>query len=158
YQQRGLVHLHVLVRLDRAMPDYRSDQVSPPSRRFTVEMLERAIREAVTEVSAPIDAEYGGGRVRWGEMVDIHPLDTGDHRAQIAGYLAKYSTKSTELAGGLLHRVDVGDIDTAPVREHVKDFMRTAFELNAEAVDYREQHGPQAAPRPAPDVETDWQS
>ncbi|HEY6891385.1 MAG TPA: replication initiator, partial [Solirubrobacter sp.] len=30
YQRRGLVHLHVLVRLDRAMPDYRADELHPP--------------------------------------------------------------------------------------------------------------------------------
>jgi hypothetical protein len=156
FQKRGLVHLHVLVRLDRALPDYRSDQVRPPARRFTVELLERAIRTAIEEVSAPIDDEYGGGRVRWGGMLDIHPLDTGDQRAQIAGYLAKYSTKSTELAGGLLHRVDANDVDAAPVREHVKDFMRAAFELHAEAVRYREEHVPTVKPQPAPSVETDW--
>jgi hypothetical protein len=156
YQKRGLVHLHVLVRLDRAMPDYRSNEVRPPAKRFTVEQLEQAIRTAIAEVSAPIDDEHGGGRVQWGEMLDIHALQTGDQRAQIAGYLAKYSTKSTELAGGLLHRVDPDDIDTAPVREHVKDYMRTAFELNAEAVRYRKQHPPDVEPEPAPDVETDW--
>jgi hypothetical protein len=157
YQQRGLVHLHVLVRLDRAMPDYRSDQVRPPARRFTVEQLEQAIRTAIEEVSAPVDDEHGGGRVCWGGMLDIAPLQTGDQRAEIAGYLAKYSTKSTEQAGGLLHRIDADDIDTAPVREHVKDYMRTAFALNAQAVRYRKQHPPDIEPSPAPDVETDWQ-
>jgi len=34
--------------------------------------------------------------------------------------------------------------------------MRTAFELNAEAVRYRKQHPPDVEPEPAPDVETDW--
>jgi hypothetical protein len=44
------------------------------------------------------------------------------------------------------------------VREHVKDFMHAAFELNAEAVRYRAQHPPpHVEPEPAPDVETDWQ-
>ena len=30
YQRRGLVHLHVVARLDRAMPDYRADQLRSP--------------------------------------------------------------------------------------------------------------------------------
>jgi hypothetical protein len=156
YQKRGLVHVHVLVRLDRAIPEYRDDEVHPPSKRFTAELLERALRAAVADVSAPVDAELGDGRVRWGEKLDIHPLATGDVRGEIAGYLAKYSTKSTELAGGLLHRIDADDVDNAPVREHVRSFMRTAFELNATAVQEQRQERPREAP-PAPDVETDWQ-
>ena len=45
YQRRGLVHLHVIARLDRAMPDYRADQLRPPGARFTVELLEDAVRD-----------------------------------------------------------------------------------------------------------------
>jgi hypothetical protein len=33
YQQRGLIHLHVVVRLDRQMPRYRQDEIKPPPRR-----------------------------------------------------------------------------------------------------------------------------
>src|SRR5215210_6888655 len=34
YQRRGLVHLHVLIRLDRAMPAYRAHEVHAPGARF----------------------------------------------------------------------------------------------------------------------------
>ena len=44
--------------------------------------------------------ELGGGEVRWGDELDIKRLDR-EERRRVAGYLAKYSTKSTELAGGL---------------------------------------------------------
>jgi hypothetical protein len=145
YQKRGLVHVHVLVRLDRAMPEYREHEVHPPAKRFTAELLERALRAAVADVSAPIDAELGDGRVHWGERLDLHQLTTCDARGEIAGYLAKYSTKSTELAGGLLHRIDADDVDTAPVREHVRSFMRQAFELNATAVQQQRQERPPEA-------------
>ena len=104
YQRRGLVHLHVLVRLDRAMPDYRADELHPPAPRFGVELLEDALRKTIAEVSAPVAAELGGGRVRWGGQLDVRRLDEGDARGEVAGYLAKYATKSTEQAGGLLHR------------------------------------------------------
>jgi Replication initiator protein, pSAM2 len=52
-----------------------------------------------------------------------------DERREVAGYLAKYATKSTELAGGVLHRVAEHQVDELPVREHVKAYMREAFTL-----------------------------
>jgi hypothetical protein len=157
FQKRGLVHVHVLVRLDRAMPKYREREIHPPAARFDAELLERALRATVADVDAPVDDDLGGGRVRWGERLDIHPLTTGDARGEIAGYLAKYSTKSTEQAGGLLHRIDADRVEQAAVREHVRSYMRTAFELNAIAVEHQRHTPPEARePEPAPDVETDW--
>jgi hypothetical protein len=155
FQKRGLVHVHVLVRLDRAMPEYRAHEIHPPFKRFTAQLLEDALRAAVAGVSAPIDPELGGGRVRWGDKLDIHQLTSGDARAEIAGYLAKYSTKSTEQAGGLLHRIDAGQVDDAPVCEHVRSYMRIAFELHAAAVKHQQQARP-TGEQSAPELETDW--
>jgi hypothetical protein len=129
YQKRGLVHVHAVIRLDRAMPDYRAEDLRPPGGRFTVELLEHAIRETVEVVSAPLPDELGGGRVRWGSELDVRPLDR-EQRREVAGYLAKYATKSTEQAGGLLHPVTDHDLDALPVREHVRAYMREAFTLN----------------------------
>ena len=70
YQQRGLVHLHVVIRLDRAMPKYRPTR-SPPDARFTVELLEDALRAAAAAVSVPVPAEVGGGYVTWGAQLDV---------------------------------------------------------------------------------------
>jgi hypothetical protein len=155
YQKRGLVHVHVLVRLDRAMPQYREHGVRPPGARFDAELLERALRTAVAEVFAPIPAELGGGRITWGSALDVRQLRTGDERGEIAGYLAKYATKSTEQAGGLLHRVDADHVERAAVREHVRNFMSAAFVLDAIAGTRRKQTTP-SVDQPAPDVETDW--
>ena len=105
YQRRGLVHLHVVIRLDRAMPKYRADQVKPPHGRITVELLERAVRAAVNTIDAPV-ANRLGERVRWGSELEVEPIGAGGlHPGHCAGYLAKYATKSTEVAGGVLHRV-----------------------------------------------------
>jgi hypothetical protein len=155
YQCRGLVHVHVLARLDRAMCKYRRHEIHPPPARFDGELLEQAVRQAVADVSAPIPDELGGGRVRWGAMLDIRQLAPGAERGEIAGYLAKYSTKSTEQAGGLQHRIDPDDVKKASVREHVRHYMRTAFELNSEVAKHRKRTRPPAA-APAPAVETDW--
>jgi hypothetical protein len=131
YQKRGLVHLHVVIRLDRAMPAYRAHELKPPAARFDVELLEDAIRTAASEVYAPLPDELGGGRVRWGDELDVRRLST-DERGEVAGYLAKYATKSTELAGGVVHRIAEHQVDELPLREHVRAYMREAFVLAAD--------------------------
>jgi hypothetical protein len=132
YQRRGLVHLHVVIRLDRAMPKYRADEMKPPSERFTVELLEQAVRAAVAAVDAPV-ADRLGERVRWGSELGVDPIGAGGlHAGHCAGYLAKYATKSTELAGGVVHRVAERELDALPVREHVRTYMREAFRLAAD--------------------------
>ena len=61
------------------------------------------------------------------------PPAPATQRGEVAGYLAKYATKSTEQAGGLLHRIAADQVDVVNVREHVRSYMRTAFELDAAA-------------------------
>ena len=136
YQARGLVHIHAVIRLDRAMPAYRADQLLAPDAAFTTELLERAIRDAVAAVSAPVPDELGAGTVRWGDQLDVHAL-TANERRQVAGYLAKYATKSTERAGGLLHRIAATDVEIAPVREHVRTYLRRAHQLAEHAPERR---------------------
>jgi hypothetical protein len=129
YQRRGLVHLHVVMRLDRAMPKYRAHEVKPPPAGFDVELLEQAVRAAVDAVRAPLPEALGVGVVRWGDELDIRPLDDGEVRREVAGYLAKYATKSTEHVGGLLHPIGEHKVDELPVREHVRAYLRAAFTL-----------------------------
>jgi hypothetical protein len=131
YQRRGLVHLHCLIRLDRRMPDYRNDEIHPPDKRFTSELLEQALRATVNEVKVKIPDELGAGAIRWGKQLDIQqlPADEPDRR-RWAGYLAKYTTKSTEQAGGLLHRIDRSEVEHAQVSEHNRRYLTTAFELH----------------------------
>ena len=151
YQRRGLVHLHVLVRLDRAMPHLPRARAPPAARRAsTPSCSSRRLRAAVADVTAPVPDELGGGRVRWGRQLDVRQLTTGDERGEIAGYLAKYATKSTEQAGGLLHRVDPTRSTSAPVREHVRPYMRAAFALDATATEHRERRTPLRRPARRP--------
>jgi len=77
YQHRGLVHMHPLIRLDRRMPAYRDGEVRPPDRRFTVQLLEDALRATVEAVSVGVPDELGAGTVRWGAQLDVQQL-TGD--------------------------------------------------------------------------------
>ena len=126
------MHLHAVIRLDRAMPAYRADELHPPSARFTVELLERRDpRRPSRRSTRRCPDELGGGRVRWGDELDVRQLDA-DERREVAGYLAKYATKSTEQAGGVLHRVTEHELDALPVREHVRAYLREAFALAAD--------------------------
>ena len=135
YQRRGLVHLHVVIRLDRAMPAYRATDVRPPSERFTLELLEEGVRAAASAVTAPAPEEAGGGFLRWGDELEVLHItgDRGIEPGRCAGYLAKYATKATEQAGGVLHRVTQHEVDALPVRAHVHSYLRRAFALGEDA-------------------------
>lgn len=128
YQRRGLVHLHVLIRLDRRMSPERIDELHLPAPRYTAGLLEQALRDTVATVACPAPEALGGGEVRWGSQIDVQLLE--DRRERVAGYLAKYATKSTELAGGSVYRVVRGELERLGLREHPKRFIETAFELH----------------------------
>jgi hypothetical protein len=137
YQRRGLVHLHVVVRLDRAMPKYRAEDVRRPGRRFTVDLLEDAMRAAAAAVTVPVPAEAGGGYITWGSQLDVQHIGVGQalEPGRCAGYLAKYATKATELAGGVLHRVTEHELDELAARPHVVEYLRHAFALDGQVAD-----------------------
>jgi hypothetical protein len=144
------------------MPDYRKDEIRAPDKRFTGELLEEALRLAVEKVSVKIPDELGAGEARWGEQLAVQQLTTDDQqRRRKAGYLAKYSTKSTEQAGGLLHRIDRHEIDTAPVSEHIRGYMTASFDLHDQATDAiradepAEALNPPSPPLPAPAISAD---
>ncbi|MGS2616568.1 replication initiator [Micromonospora sp. LZ34] len=116
FQARGAVHFHALVRLDGVDPDDPAAVVPPPAG-FTVADLEDAIRAAVEQVafSTPGHPERPEGwPIAWGEQVDIRPISlTGRGEVtdgMVAGYLAKYATKSTEVTGHRSVRLDADSI------------------------------------------------
>lgn len=141
YQSRGLVHLHVLIRLDRRMPEYRKDQLRPPDPRFTAALLENAINSAVDAVAAPIAAnlraDLGNREVRWGRQREVRPVEDP---GKLAGYLAKYSTKSVEIAGGLLYPIKAHDVEHVHVSEHVRGYLKEAFRLDKIARRHAAEH------------------
>jgi len=154
YQNRGLVHLHTVIRLDKRMPDYRNDEIRPPDKRFTSELLEQALRATVKDVKVDLPDELGVGVVRWGKQLDVQQLPTDEERRRPASYLAKYTTKSTEQAGGLLHRIDRSEVEHVGVREHTRRYLETSFELDDRVSDAIAADPlpapPPRGPRPAP--------
>jgi hypothetical protein len=90
FQRRGSVHFHALIRLDGAPPADDPARLLPPPDRFTSALLTRAVTEAAETVSVPVPTpERHTGPVpvaRWGEQVDVRPLDArGPAAARVGG-------------------------------------------------------------------------
>jgi hypothetical protein len=105
FQARGLVHFHVIIRLDGPAGPHQ-----PPPEELTVEALVEAVKAAVAQVvvTSPDSPATGGCRqVCWGEQIDIQPITAvGGYEGEltdqkVAGYLAKYATKAAENTGTL---------------------------------------------------------
>ncbi|MGO4596093.1 replication initiator [Terrabacter sp. 2RAF25] len=119
YQLRGLVHFHALVRVDGNTSDEGSRAPAPAG--ITAALLSSAIETAAASVWFDAPPLFGGDlarRLRFGSQVDARPVRDA-HRTddpeqqleaeQVAGYLAKYATKSaadsTDTASPHLHRL-----------------------------------------------------
>jgi hypothetical protein len=139
YQRRGAVHFHAIIRLDAATGCGCPACVAPPPAGFTAELLEEAVRHAAATVAVPCpmaDEDQGVTLVaRWGEQLDVrHITEVGDEKElsaeQVAGYVAKYATKSTEALGVTLdHRVSEEELERLDVSAHVAELVRACWEL-----------------------------
>jgi hypothetical protein len=141
YQRRGAVHFHAIIRLDAATTCGCPACVAPPPASFTAELLEAAVRHAAATVAVPcppVDQDQGVTLTAgWGEQLDVrHITEVGDEKElsaeQVAGYVAKYATKSTEALGVTLdHRIGEADLEELEVPAHVAELVRACFELGA---------------------------
>jgi hypothetical protein len=72
---------------------------------------------------------------RWGDQLDVRHIteaaDEGELSAeQVAGYVAKYATKSTEALGVTLdHRIGEVELDDLDLPAHVAELVRACWEL-----------------------------
>ncbi|MEV7465875.1 replication initiator [Streptomyces kronopolitis] len=110
YQKRGLVHFHAVIRLDG--PEGSNH---PPPPWATIDALTAAIeyatfKEPNDEIAKDMRAyltvasDHTGDReIRWGDRVDVREITAlGDGELTdkaVAGYVAKYATKSAEDSG-----------------------------------------------------------
>jgi hypothetical protein len=141
YQRRGAVHFHAIIRLDAATDCGCPACVAAPPVGFTADLLERAVRKAVADVSVPcpaVDEDQGVTLIaRWAEQLDVrHISEGGDNEElsaeQVAGYVAKYATKSTEALGVTLdHRIGEVELEGLEVPHHVAELVRACWELGA---------------------------
>jgi hypothetical protein len=140
YQKRGAVHFHAIIRLDAATACGCIACVAPPPAGFTARLLEHATRRAAATVAVPcplVDRhQYVTLTARWGEQLDVRHIgaDSGEEltEEQVAGYVAKYATKSTEALGVTLdHRISEGELVELEVPAHVAELVRACFELGS---------------------------
>ena len=115
-QRRGAVHFHALVRLDGIDPTDPASVVPPPTG-VTVDDLISALTgaAAVAFTSPPHPDQPAGWRIGWGEQVDARPITMSGRGevtdSMVAGYLAKYATKSTEATGHSSTRITADSVD-----------------------------------------------
>jgi hypothetical protein len=136
YQARGLVHFHVVIRLDG--PDGPQDM--PPGW-ATLPMLEEAIHQAAQRVLVP--AGLGSTVLRWGDQLDVQPVYVstaldGMTDQRVAAYVAKYATKGAESAGTVDRPIrNSWEITGLDVTEHARRMIWTCFAL-ADLPEFRE--------------------
>ena len=114
YQRRGVVHLHALIRLDGPRtPDGFAAAPAQITSRLLVRLVQAAVQ--TTRLSVPgVDDDDLARSLAFGQQLDVRPVRLGrrsdDPNAplvpeQVAGYLAKYATKSADDTGpgGTVH-------------------------------------------------------
>lgn len=115
-QRRGAIHFHALIRLD-GPADHGIGAPAPKT--ITAATLADLAQQAARQVvytAPPVDADDRARLLRFGAQVDAHAVRTGsrtdapgEHLSaeQVAGYIAKYSTKDagTSSAAGYHLRV-----------------------------------------------------
>ena len=132
-QARGIPHCHAVIRLDAA-PD-RDEPVAPLQTSISAAELAVRARAAAERVSLAVAGGDGSSRVlRLGEQMDTQPLTVGptpttagDSSAEqggvarrVAGYLAKYVTKSVAEFGLSPARMSAEAIEALELRDHVR--------------------------------------
>jgi hypothetical protein len=105
FQRRGLVHLHVIFRLDG--PDQR---VEAPPDWATTELLAEVVARTAAQTSLTIARPDDGKlSICWGAQMHVRAIRPGAEGegsdAAVSGYVAKYATKAAESAGGLDRRI-----------------------------------------------------
>ena len=141
FQARGAVHFHVLLRLDGIDPD-DLDAVIPPPPGITAADLDDAIHHAAQAIQfttprAP-RAVPDGWLIEWGNQVDVRVITMRGGNpvtdAMVAGYLAKYSTKGTEITGHVSARItdDTVDLYADPDGSHTERLIHACWILGRE--------------------------
>jgi Replication initiator protein, pSAM2 len=124
FQRRGVVHLHAVLRADGV-------DGKPPV--LTAEDLARAAWSAARAVAVV----HPLGVARWGNQVDVQVLDrsAGPRAQHVAGYVAKYATKSSDGGGALDAPVrSEEDLAHRSLPPHLRRMAETAWALGGDSL------------------------
>jgi hypothetical protein len=134
YQTRGLIHFHALIRLDAIDPADPETPLPPPLA-ITAADLDQVLTTAAvstTFITPPHPSNPDGWPLSWGSQLDIRPVSfTGALTdTAVAGYLAKYASKSTEATGHISGRITAETISGyAEMATHIGRLVRTCWAL-----------------------------
>jgi hypothetical protein len=136
YQARGAVHFHVLLRLDGTDPA-DPGALTPPPAAITADDLQEAVRHAALARyrTAPHDTAPDGWLITWGEQLDVRTVNLSGGNpvtdSMVAGYLAKYATKGTEITGHQSGRLTAENIDlyADPAGNHAERLIDACWQL-----------------------------
>ncbi|MEH1124450.1 replication initiator [Micromonospora sp. CPCC 206061] len=139
-QTRGAVHYHALIRLDGRNPDC-PDAIVPAPDIITRPMFEAALRDAFattsyTSAPHPTNGDRGW-HIRWGDPnkgLDIKHVNAPGGSSidvnQVAGYIAKYTTKDASITGATLRRLTDLTVELhADPTTHAGRLIRAAWNL-----------------------------
>ena len=110
-QRRAVVHFHAIIRLDGYDPSNPDTIVAPPAVLDAADLVAAVDHAAHTVgfTTGPHPARRDGWPIGWGEQVLTKVItvaaDGQVTDAQVAAYLAKYATKSTEITGHASNRL-----------------------------------------------------
>jgi len=134
-QRRGVPHFHAVVRLDAAST--AGEALSPPDAYLDPGAFVELVRRATVDTKLAIGNEVV---LRFGEQLDIKCIggagtvgdDTDIHNHRVAGYLAKYVTKSVADLGLDARRLSEEGIDQIDVTDHVHRILQTIVSVARE--------------------------
>ncbi len=124
YQRRGVVHLHAVIRADGF------DGEPPP-------LNPEDLAEAALSAARTVAVAHPLGVARWGSQVDVQVLDSSTDQGaqQVAGYVAKYATKSSDGGGALDARiVSEEDLARRSLPPHLRRMVEVAWALGGDEV------------------------
>jgi hypothetical protein len=132
YQERGLVHVHAVIRLDG--PDGPGDPAPPWA---DADLLRQSVLAAAGIPAVRVPRPDGSGSMltlSWGAQADARvvrrEIDGELDGRMVAAYVAKYATKGTEAIGGIPVPVrSPADLDDWNVTPHVRRLIIACWQL-----------------------------
>jgi hypothetical protein len=135
-QRRALPHFHAVIRLD-AVSEPGQPPLAPDTTITAADLVD-LVHQAATETALAVP---GDKTLRFGEQIDIKIIknpsgkqgsDSQLSGRQIAGYLAKYVTKSVADFGIAVRRFTAAAIEQLHVTGHVRQILRTIVTISAQ--------------------------
>jgi hypothetical protein len=136
-QRRAVIHFHAIIRLDGYHPNTPNAILPPPAELDAADLVAAVAHAArtVAFTTDPHPARPGGWRIGWGEQVHTKVITVAAEGevtdAQVAAYLAKYATKSTEVTGHASPRLteELINVYADPDGSHTERLVEACWQL-----------------------------